>query len=120
MSEFQEAIEKAKKENPDVTLEEFVIGGWPKPPIPELRECDTVLMVIDNEIENTRQRIEGLKLLAANIDRGVYPSDPIMAYGPISKEEKWIYDMADNLIRNEERNIEILEKAKVTVKEKCK
>jgi hypothetical protein len=43
-----------------------------------------------------------------------------MAYGPISKEEKWIYEMADNLIRNEERNIEILEKAKVTVKEKCK
>jgi len=43
-----------------------------------------------------------------------------MAYGPISKEEKWIYDLVDSLVRNEERNIEILERAKATVKEKCK
>lgn len=127
MSEFQDAIEEAKKDNPDVTLEQFVgrvAAAAPPPPpllgIVELGRCDAVTDVLDNEIATTQQRILDLKLLAANMDRGVYPSDPVMAYGPISKEERWIYDIVEDLIRNEETNIRILEKAKVTVKEKCK
>jgi hypothetical protein len=122
MSEFQEAIEKAKAENPAVTLQEFVGGiaeALPAPPsLPS--SCEAVMVAIDSEIGSMRQRINDLNRLAADMDRHIYPSDPIMAYGPIPKEEKWIYDLVDSLVRNEERNIEILERAKSTVKEKCK
>lgn len=121
MSEFQEAIEKAKKEKPDVELQEFVAEFMPTAVGVALgRDCTGVMGVIEQEIENVKERILALNLLAANIDRGIYPTDPLMAYGPISKEEKWVYDMVDDLIRNEERNIAILERAKTMAKEKCK
>lgn len=121
MSEFQEAIEKAKREKPDITLGEFAAEFVPAAVGVALgRDCEGVAAIIDQEIANVRERISELNLLAANIDRGIYPTDPLMAYGPITKEEKWVYDMIDNLVRNEERNIEILERAKATAKEKCK
>ena len=121
MSDFQEAMERAKAENPGVTLQEFVEQLPEVPPAPELpRPCEAVMVAIDAEIGNMKQRINDLNRLAANIDRQIYPSDAVMAYGPISKEEKWVYDLVDSLVRNEERNIEILERSKATVKEKCK
>ncbi len=118
MSEFQESIERAKKEKPDVTLQEFVAEYIPTGGLG--RDCLGVVAVIDQEIVEIRERIESFKRLAAHLDRGIYPADPLMAYGPISKEEKWVYDMVGSLVRNEENNIAILERAKVTAKEKCK
>lgn len=120
MSEFQDAIEKAKKEKPDITLGEFATEFMPAAVnVAFGRDCMGVAAVIDEEIEKVKQRIEELNLLAANIDRGIYPTDPLMAYGPITKEEKWVYDMVDSLVRNEQNNMAILERAKVTAKEKC-
>jgi len=121
MSEFQEAIERAKAENPEVTLKEFV-EKLPEPPAPPAlpSSCNDVMVAIDGEIGNVKRRIDDLNRLAATMDYHIYPSDAVMAYGPISKEEKWIYDLVDSLVRNEERNIEILERSKATVKEKCK
>lgn len=130
MSAFQEAMEKAKAENPGVTLQEFVEKLPPAPPAPELPRpseavmfttaCEAAILAIDIEIGTMKQRVDDLNRLAANMDRHIYPSDAVMAYGPISKEERWIYEIVENLVRNEERNIEILEKAKASVKEKCK
>lgn len=98
-------------------LQDFTIG---LPPAPSIRPaCETVMNAIDAEIAISKERINALNLLAAVMDSNIYPTEPLMAYGPIPKEEKWIYDFAADLVRNEERNIEILEKAKNAVKEKC-
>lgn len=121
MSEFQEAMERAKAENPGVTLQEFVgqiAESVPAPP-PLPDNCGAVMAAIDAEIGVMKQRIDALNLLAAVTDQHLYPADMVMAYGPIKKEEKWVYDTVDSLVRNEERNIEILERFKTTVKEKC-
>lgn len=83
------------------------------------RDCTGVINLIDEEIRFIERRIGDIGVIAANVDMGLYPTDPVMAYGPITSEEKWIYENVERIVRNEQSNIEILKKMKKTAEEKC-
>jgi len=83
------------------------------------RDCAGVIGLIDEEIRWIERRMGDISVIAANVDMGLYPTDPVMAYGPISAEERWIYENVERMVRNEQSNIEILKKMRKIVEEKC-